>query len=263
MTTTLRKQISEDLDYLLSSWPLLVELGVPGTAQPRRPHRAPSPEQLARAALQGLQERVDARQPGAVRGTGPIVAPIAINLLDLLARFVADSAEFHELVTQAAGVERLPSPRSAWTDPTPYLLRARPWLSVALDAGLDERAVAGVLRGLADAVAAHLGEVHDGQTLDALCPWCRGRSESAPVGGERTLVVYARLSRLEQAGRTSPSPDRRTTRPEGPMIVCRGESCTPPDSDVGWWVGTHPAWPEREWTWLADRLLPAPETVRV
>jgi hypothetical protein len=255
--TRLGRQIAEDMDYLIGAWPFLVALGVPGTDNPRRPHRRPSEEQRARAALEAMQERIEARMPGYVRGTGPIVAPVPIALLDLLSQLVGTVAEVCDTVTQTAGVERPPQPVSSWTDPRPYLQAARAWLSVAAEA--DERTepwVAGRLHPLADAVASHLGEVHDGQTIEALCPWCGGRTDGHPNGGELTLVVYARQSRLEQASMPTEAAKVGAERAEGPVIVCRGVNCSPPPSHVGVWVGEQPAWPEREWAWLSDQIRP-------
>ncbi|MEN1976888.1 hypothetical protein [Cellulomonas olei] len=210
-TTRLGRQIAEDTRYLIDAWRPLVELGVPGT----------SPRRLA--------------------------APAPLDLLDLLARFVSVCAEVAETVAQIAGVERLDASASLHVDPRPYLSHARTWLKVAQDANdTTEAWVAEQLHRLADAVAAHLGELADGQVLEALCPWCHGRSERRPTGGDLTLTVYARGPRPGSGGEAL----------RDPMVVCRGTNCEPPPNECGHTVGGHPAWPDREWDWLAARLLP-------
>lgn len=258
------EQVAEDADYLREAWPLLVELGLPeagssGRSLPRSARRV-SERARERAAFEELRDRVEARKAGYVRpGEHPV--PVDVPLLDLLAEFVRLVAEVAEYVTQAAGVERLAEPESCWVDPRPYLAATRAHLAAADEAEPGAREwAARLLHGLADKVAARLGEVHDGQVLAALCPWCRGRTERAPAGGELTLVIFHRQSRRRQAGRYDGGPDAAPD-PE-PLIVCRGVSCTPPDSDVGVWVDGRPAWPMREWDWLAKRLLPSPGTAR-
>lgn len=252
------RQALEDLEYLVQSWPALVTLRMPGS-----PPRAPSAHQVSEAqrvhaALLAITEREEARQAGAIHGTGPITAPVALAVVDLLARFVSVASDVAETVTQVAGVDRPAPPSSSWVDPRPYLLLARTWLSVAQQADDSTTSwVARQLHPLADSVALQLGEVHDGQSLAAICPWCMGRTEHYPLGGQRTLVVYARQSRAEQAGEAEPDEEKKKReKSRGPMIVCQGTNCTPPDSVCGTHVGGRPAWPEREWEWLAKRLLP-------
>jgi hypothetical protein len=89
-----------------------------------------------------------------------------------------------------------------------------------------------------------LGMLPDGQLLDALCPWCDGRTTTAPAGGARTLRV-----RMLADGR--------------PAVVCEG-TCEPPEHDVGAeWRG-RPAWPlEAEGAWLAGRIEHADEARRL
>lgn len=262
MTTTapratsrrLRAQVDEDVAYLVDSWPALVTLRTPGSGRRRPPSRHEVTEaQRLRSELLAIQERVElrrARELGVqpVPPTGPIPAPAALEVLDLLAEFVAVSADVADAVTQTAGVERPPSsPSSSWTDPRPYLRLAAAWLEQADE--VDERTVpwvAAQLRPLAGKVAHQLGEVHDGQLLDALCPWCGGRTERRLTGGERTLVVYVRGTRRAKA----------EGQGDGPVIVCRGLNCEPPEASCGTRVGGRPAWPEREWDWLARQLLP-------
>jgi hypothetical protein len=246
--TRLSEQIAEDTRYLIDSWRPLVELGVPGTI-PRRPMRShrPSDEQTEQAAREHAEDTAERRKAGYVPGPRRLPAPAPLDLLDLLARFVSVCADVAETVAQVAGVERLEAPVSVHQDPRPYLAHARTWLQVAQDADdSTERWVSDQLHRLADAVAAHLGELADGQVLEALCPWCRGRSEKRPTGGDLTLTVLARGPR--------PGADAAVVR--DPMIVCRGTNCEPPAGECGTRVAGRPAWPDREWDWLAARLLP-------
>ena len=256
-TTRLGRQIAEDTRYLIDSWRPLVELGVPGTRQRRlmRPRR-PSEEMAEQAAREHAEDTAERRKAGYVPGPRRLPAPAPLHLLDLLARFVSVCADVAETVAQIAGVERLDAPVSAHVDPRPYLVHARAWLKVAQEADdTTEAWVAEQLHRLADAVAAHLGELADGQVLEALCPWCGGRSEKRPTGGDLTLTVYARGPRAatEPPAETKPG-EKAKERP--PMIVCRGTNCAPPDGECGNRIGGLPAWPDREWDWLAARLLP-------
>lgn len=80
-----------------------------------------------------------------------------------------------------------------------------------------------------------LGLINDGQLLDAHCPWCDGRTSSAPAGGARTLRV-----RVLRDGRAA--------------VVCEG-NCQPPEADYGTEHRGHPAWPiQTEGEWLAERI---------
>lgn len=247
------KQVLEDLDYLVTSWPALVTLRIPGSSHSAPTSHQVSEAQRVHAAVLAIAERADARQPGAIKGTGPIASPVSVSVVDLLARFVAAAADVAETVAQVAGVDRLPAVSSSWVDPRPYLVHARTWLMVAQDADeLTMAWVSSLLQPLADSVATQLGEVHDGQVLSAICPWCLGRTEEHPTGGQFTLVVYARQSRSQQAGTAAKDEEQKP-----PVIVCRGVSCSPPTSACGTRVGGRPAWLEREWDWLAKRLLPA------
>lgn len=253
MTTRVHRQVLEDLDYLTGAWPNLVTMKIPGTGR-RRPagrHEVSDAQHVREAELAAREAEEDrATRHGAlpVPPTGPIPAPAAPNVLDLLARFASVAEEVAVAIAQTAGIDRPPAVESAWTDPRPYFQFARAWLTVA-DAADDRTMpwVAEQLHPLADAVAAALGEVHDGQVLDAVCPWCGGRTERSDR--QRTLVVFARGARRAQI-------EKDTTSSEGPVIVCHGVNCEPPTSSCGMRVGDHPAWPEREWEWLAKHLLP-------
>lgn len=88
-----------------------------------------------------------------------------------------------------------------------------------------------------------LGLTLDGQLLDALCPWCEGRTARHPVGGARTLRVRI-------------VPDRRDPQQAVPVVICEGDNCSPSDASAAYderWHG-HPTWPQHEWEWLAAQI---------
>lgn len=259
-----RRQILEDLAYLEDAWAPVVLGALPGSRPPRGVQRPLSPVERAMRLARALEEREQDRARGARLGippTGPIPSPENVGVLDLLALFVSTASDVAEAVTQWAGVERREPPTSSWVDPRPYLVTIRHWLEAAVEAEPTAEAfIVEQLHHLADRVAGHLGEVYDGQVLDAICPWCGGRTEEQPIGGVQTLVVFDRHTRSEQAtGR----PDDADRDP-GPLIVCKGLNCTPPASAVGapdsaerQRAGGRPAWPMREWDWLAKQLVAA------
>lgn len=100
--------------------------------------------------------------------------------------------------------------------------------------------------------AAALGLILDGQLLDALCPWCDGRTDRHPVGGARTLRVHV----MHDAHRG-----------DTPVVACEGGHCEPSSADASddpadRWHG-HPTWPQHEWEWLAARIDHADQTRRM
>lgn len=249
------RRVLEHLDYLVEAWPDLVTIGVEPSRRRRAlpsSRRARSAESVDASSAQARAELAERRQPGWVQGPGQHAVPIDVDMLDLLALVVSAAEDLGSTITQTAGVDRPPHAESPWADPRPWLLGARAWLTAADEA--DARTVpwaAGVLGPVVRRVAAAVGEIVDGQVLDALCPWCGGRWQGR--SGARTLVVHS-------PGSTTTGARAEATAPgavgEGPMVVCHGTSCTPPDSAVGKRVRGMPAWPEREWDWLAKQLRP-------
>lgn len=227
MTKTPHEQVNDLVDDLVEWWPHLVELRTPGT--PRRwTEVASSPRVSA--------DRLERLSPSAA----PSPAPAVVSVLDLVQRVAVTAADVSTTVAAVAGVApaRL---RSAWIDPVLHLEHARSCLRAADEADpLTAPWVIAELAPLVLAVATEVGEVRTGQTLRALCPWCRGRTTAVPTGGERTLQVIL--------------PDEAEEEAE-PMIVCVGLICSPPPSKCGRRVNGRPAWPEREWDWLAKNLL--------
>lgn len=256
MTNAVRR-VLEQIDYLEEAWPQLVTLGV---AASTRRHHLPSRRRRSREAIERAQrtaqlEAAERRRPGWVPALSHPSAPVDVTMLDLLTRVVEVAENLAEVVTQTAGVDRPRHVESALEDPRPRLRTARAWLTAAQEVNADIVPWAGrqllpVVREAAEA----LGEIVDGQLLDALCPWCGGRTERRPMGGERTLVVQAGPMAVttQQSGQSRPEPGEVGW----PRIVCHGLNCTPPASACGAQVDGQPAWPEREWDWLAKQLNP-------
>jgi hypothetical protein len=207
---------------------------LPGTA---RPWRASTISAARRAELDAEAHLERVERSGIAPGES--LAPYSLEISDLLVDILIAADMLAEQVAQAAGVDRLPPASSSYADPRPYLDHSRRHLLSAADG--DPGLIGAVLRcceALSDRAAVLLGHVSDGQTLDAICPWCGGRTEAKPVGGAKTLRV-----------RTLPN-----TSPPEPVVVCEGGLCEPPSSDCGTWVRGRPAWRQHEWDWLADRL---------
>lgn len=252
--TDAARRVLEQIDYLTETWEDLVTLGIEPSHRRRltSSRRARSVESVEAASVEVRAELAERRMPGWVPGPGKHAAPLDVEMLDVLTLVVATAEDLALTVTQTAGVERPRHVVSAWEDPRPLLRSARAWLTAADEADKDTVPWASwVLGPVVRRVAAAVGEIMDGQLIDALCPWCCGRSVKRPTGGERTLVVHAPGSTTgARAEQTAPGAG------DGPMIVCHGTACTPPDSACGTRVRGMPAWPEREWDWLAKQLLP-------
>lgn len=130
-----------------------------------------------------------------------------------------------------------PGARSAFEDPRPALRRVLQLLPQATAA--DDTIpfyVENRCKALIDRAESALGLVTDGQLLDGLCPWCGGKTDHQPVGGARTL----RVRNLPHLG--------------GPVLICEGGHCEPPDAECGARVRGLPAWPQWEWDWVAIKF---------
>lgn len=261
--TVAARQVIEHLDYLEETWPDLVTIGVERGTRRRMPspRRGRSDEAAQREAMAEAAER---RQPGWVPGPGARPVPIDVDMLDLIVLVVSTAEDLGTTITQVAGVERPAPAASSWEDPRPYLRSARAWLTAAHDVDAETvpwaaRLLAPVVRRVASAV----GEILDGQVLDALCPWCGGRTDRDPNGGARTLVVHVGAGATTGARPETTEPG--ATKAEGPLIVCHGSECSPPESACGRRWREQPAWPEREWDWLAKQLVTVdtPSSARV
>lgn len=113
------------------------------------------------------------------------------------------------------------------------------WLESSLDVIMAHEDFAQVLSDevatLRHRIAAAIGEVEDGMTLKAPCISCRG-VDAASGQAMFTLRLQAK-------------PD--------PVIMCVNPACEPSESLCGTWLRGRPAWPQREWDWLADRIRDA------
>jgi hypothetical protein len=93
-------------------------------------------------------------------------------------------------------------------------------------------------------ILSKLGEIYDGQALDAICPFCIGRTFRHP-SGEKTMRVRIVPSRIHE-GETEF------------VVVCENpDGCHALASECDMWIRDRPAWPWSQWEWLALRLLPA------
>jgi hypothetical protein len=249
---TLADRAAADLRLIAEYWPGLAETRIPGTPPPYRVNPLTA-DQRAQLDHQARQERVD--RDGLAPGEHPdAVRP---EVLDLLASLLIDAVDLAEHVSLAARAPVLPPPPTAFADPTPYLTRAADYLPEAVAAwtnGPDLAAwVARTARHMLNEMGRALALVYDGQQLRMICPWCAGRTETAPIGGEYTWRVRDLLGTLRcEHGH----PDRQAcpSCPQHIAIVCESGTCEPPSRDVTTWWRGHPAWPIYEWDWLAKRV---------
>lgn len=180
---------------------------------------------------------------GTEEGLGSTAAPIHVDVLDAMARLVMWADMLHERIAQCVGHDRLSPAISAYEDPARFLDYVIELLPEAADTNpkvLDHAAAqADRMRQL---VLSKLGEIYDGQELDALCPFCLGVTFRHPAG-VRTLRVRVIESRRHDG--------------EEFVLVCENPGgCTPLAAECGLWVQGRPAWPWPDWDWLAARLLP-------
>jgi hypothetical protein len=221
---------------------------LPGTA---KPYRAPqmSAEKRQKRELEDRAYRLLALTGNTVP-LGESPAPMDLSVMDLLSDVLVLADEIAEQVAAAAKITPLPAASSAFADPGPYLALAGQHLDAACTA--DDTLARWVESKCDDVILkAHhqLGLLGDGQVLAVVCPWCQGRTESKPSGGERTLRVRAVLPSGKRSV-VGVSPDDVRW-----IVACDGLSCSPGDGEVGeWWRG-RPAWDLKRWsTWLADQL---------
>lgn len=160
------------------------------------------------------------------------------DVLDLLAD-VLDHAVFLATFVSRAAWCPIQRPPGRDADPRPYLRRAAEYLPLAVTGWTNGKDIAHYVADVAAALVADLHHglalVADGHTVKAVCPWCKGRTETAPIGGEYTWRV-----------RVLPGGE--------PAIVCESGTCHPSSKEVGTWWGGCPVWPMQDWPWLARRL---------
>lgn len=218
-----------DLDLVSGYVVALACLRDPSTS---RPWREPTLDPIRRAELDYLarQERADLDEDA----PGEHQDAARTDVLDVLDGILSEAVELEQHVSRAAWA---PIIRPGGKDPRPHLARTIAYLPTAVTAWTngDEIAwwAADVASELLTQVSHALSLLTDGQRLKVLCPWCDGRTEMAPTGGQRTWRV-------------------RTMPVDLLAIVCEG-ICAPPPGMSSWWRGA-PAWPWYEWEWLARQL---------
>lgn len=251
----LAERAAADLRLVATYWPGLAELRDPQAA---RPYRTPAITAERRAELDHEARLERAERTNLMPGEHPDAA--RADVLDLMVALLIDAEQLAERVSLAAWAPVLPPPSTAFADPTPYLERAAAYLpAVDLDVTAD---VAHQARAMLAQLGRALTLTYDGQRLDVICPWCQGRTDTAPVGGAKTWRVRDLLAALRcEHGK----PERLTCQqcPQNIAIVCDGGMCDPPSKDVGtWWRGM-PAWPIYEWDWLAKQVTAAEQRERM
>lgn len=201
----------------------------------KRPWREPSLDPVARAELDYLarQERAERLRELAPGEHADAVAPEVLDLLDQVHEW---AVHLEQHISRAC---RAPILRPTAADPRPHLARVAAYLPQAVVSWTNGSEiawwVADVANDLATAVSRALSLMQDGQRLKVICPWCQGRTEMAPVGGQRTWRVRQLPGNLL-------------------TIVCESGTCNPPTADVTTWWRGKPAWPIYEWDWLASRI---------
>lgn len=247
------RDVCRDLRYLAEVWPALVELQVPGT------RKGWAQRDLRRSTVLTAAQLEQMGWKGV-----PRPAPANVMVLSLLAELESLCGWLFAEITHAVGGTSAVIARP----PRPPARDLRPWLAVmvwllprahAATLDDDEPIAAWIERRLGDipaTVARLLGDVRSGQDLAGICPWCKGLT---PNGiGEPTMRIHypaeMDLSKPLDPDAAMPARDQKERKRPGPLIVCHGVNCSPPDQDCGTrWHG-HPAWNQREWEWLAKQL---------
>lgn len=201
----------------------------------RRPWREPTLTEERRAELDYAARIERAERNEVAPGEHPDAC--RADVLDALSAVLERAEDLAHHVGRAAWCPPLPAAmRDA--DPRPYLTRAAACLPVAAS-GPGGAALAAWAAGeaahIVAAMSSALALVVDGQQLRAICPWCDGRTEMTPLGGERTWRVRMLPGDLV-------------------VIVCESGTCTPPAGSVTTWWRGRPAWSIGSWDWLAAQV---------
>lgn len=225
MTTALTQTLTL-VREVIERWPDLVDSRIKGTKR-ITPSTAP-------------------RDPGELEegeGLGAMPAPIHLDVLDAMGKIVMWSDLLHEHVAQTVGHPRLEPASSALADPRPYLRYVEALLPEAAEDDLEiVEAVREKAERMRSIILAKVGEVFDGQTLDAICPFCIGQTfAKRHIRTMRVRLVDSRVREGEQEF----------------VIVCENpDGCRPFAAECDMWVRGKPAWPWSQWDWLAERLIP-------
>lgn len=216
-----------NLGWVIAFWEDLSESRLPGTVRPWR-QMILTGEQAEERDYQVRLERFDAIS--AMPGEHP--APIDLRVLDLMRGILTEAENLAWIVASNTRWGTFHWPGS----PRPGIVDARPYLELARQHITEDLAeyAAPITGRMATQVAHALSLISDGQTLNIVCPWCRGVTPESPAGGERTWRI-------------------RVLPGDQIAIVCEGV-CEPPGKDVGTWWRGRPCWPLNSWRWLAKRV---------
>ena len=202
-----------------------------------RPYRQPrlTLQQRAAADARARMERLE--RVDIAPGDSP--DPMSFEALELRDEILAAGDRLAEDLASQLKITA-PPPASWGSDPATYLQ----FVIEALPAAYElDHANAGRIDRMAERLVTKadilLGHVSDGQSLQALCPFCHGKSDQMPTGGDYTLKILTG-KRGSVVGRT--------------LIVCFG-NCEPDGKASGYRWGSHPAWDLiTEAGWLSDRI---------
>lgn len=237
------RSVIADLDWTAERWDDLVEYRLKGTPRPWRQPDELDPYRKAIADALARVERAEVERWGRAPGFSP--APLHVSTLDVMVDVLAEADTLHQTIAQFLGHDRLEPATSALDDPTRFL---RYVAARVADAAGDSDAlfdlVAEKAADMRSAIAHELGEVEDGQTLEAICPFCCGVTSRHPAGGAKTLRFRMVADALRRGEKEA-------------VIVCESGLCQPFMSECSVWVKGKPAWRFPDWEWLAERLLPA------
>jgi hypothetical protein len=226
---------------------------MPGTARPWRtptltPEQRNERDRLAKLerAERGHVALREAPEPYSM-DTAELLTDILV-CVDTIAEMVTAQVEADLIAWAGPWAKSVPTmhqPASShMADPRPYLTLLREVLPEVQDERPDLLTEliyqADIFKRRADQVVGHIS---DGYTV-AVCPFCQGRTERAPAGGEKTLRY-----RLREAG--------------NPLIVCENPLCEPDSQHFGVRFKGRPAWLlMSEGDWLA-RCIEAVEEQRL
>lgn len=233
----------DDLAWTRDRWDDLVEYRLKGTPRPWHQPSDLTPEKRSERDALARLERTEVERWGRAPGFSP--APLHVSTLDVMVDILAEADALHETIAQYLGHDRLDSATSALDDPSRFLTYAEA-LTPAAAAESEQLfdLIAEKAAQMRSAIAAELGEIEDGHTLNAICPFCVGVTPRHPAGGAKTMRIRLVDDRLNPGHREA-------------VIVCESGTCKPFAAECSLWVRDRPAWRFPEWDWLAERLLPA------
>jgi len=229
------------LQKIIDRWPDLITSRIKGTPRPT----IPGTHLGDRGRERMNQQRRDDIANADDRAPGKSIAPLHIDILDLMTKLLTDAHTLANHVMQTTGQQPLPPPISTAMSPRPYLKRIIEFLPQACADDEDMlEAITEKADLIHDEILMALGEVFDGQRLNAVCPFCMGQT-SKRLAGELTMRV-----RIRDIG-TNEHPNLAEF-----LVVCENPDgmCQPFAREVDTWVGTNPAWRYPRWPWLAKQL---------